>query len=786
MKVIKSENTTHFYAFDSFLVDTAKTVLLEGERVVSLTPKAFELLLVLVQHPGRVLKKEELLELVWANTFVDENNLPRTISALRKALGEEPTENKYIVTVSGQGYRFVADVRELESSEVELNKHPIEITVAPAFAQVSPTANGYQTNQDAVHSKPSKIRYSKIGLIAISIVLALGWAIGTYLVFRQSNQTTQLSPQRKLGQLTFEPGLEIEPAWSPDGRFVAFSSDQSGNFDIWVRSVGEGNSIQVTRSAAHDWQPDWSSDGQSLVFRSERDGGGLFIVPALGGNERKLCGFGYRPRWSPDGSQILFYTSEFPGVAKSKIYVISANGGNPQEVLTDFASEFAFPLRVAWHPDGHHISVWGNHLRVGWSFWTVSVTDGGALQSQIDSQVTAQFREAAITFGDFVWLPSGQGLIFEGEAQGVRNLWKIKVDPKTMRWTDGPERLTIGAGKDTDIVVSPDGRKLAFSIRNERSRLWTFPFDPVNGQVKGTGQPITVSGISALQPGLSRDGKLLVFRKQRGSKEELWAKSLDNGQETLLAPADDFSRTNPIWSHNGNGSQLIYIRTNPSKLGQTEIAPQLDRALALRTFGGSDEQVITSPMHGKLSPTDWTPDGKFILASSDWRTPERVALCLFSLNAAPNAETQMQVVASHPDYNLWQGRFSPDGRWISFNAYKATDGAVSTIYVVPASGGSWIPITEGQFWDDKPRWSPDGKTIYFVSTRTGFFNVWKVRFDSSSGKPLDQPTRVTDFESTTQMIMPNIVPMEMVLTHDKLILPMMETSGGIWILENID
>src|SRR6185369_6422232 len=103
MKVLKSEHTAHFYAFDSFLVDTAKSVLLEGDRLVSLTPKAFELLLVLVRHPAHVLTKEELLELVWTNTFVDENNLPRTISALRKALGEEPTEHKYIVTVPGQG-----------------------------------------------------------------------------------------------------------------------------------------------------------------------------------------------------------------------------------------------------------------------------------------------------------------------------------------------------------------------------------------------------------------------------------------------------------------------------------------------------------------------------------------------------------------------------------------------------------------------------------------------------------------------------------------------------------
>ena len=90
---------------------------------------------------------------------------------------------------------------------------------------------------------------------------------------------------------------------------IAYSSDRGGNFDIWVRPVGEGNPVRVTTSQAHDWQPDWAPEGNRLVFRSERDGGGLFVVPVLGGNERKVSSFGYHPRWSPDGRQILFYSS---------------------------------------------------------------------------------------------------------------------------------------------------------------------------------------------------------------------------------------------------------------------------------------------------------------------------------------------------------------------------------------------------------------------------------------------------------------------------------------------
>jgi Tol biopolymer transport system component/DNA-binding winged helix-turn-helix (wHTH) protein len=780
MKAYKAEHqTTHFYAFDSFVVDAGKSVLLREGQSVPLTPKAFEILLVLVRNPGRVLKKEELLEEVWPDAFVDENNLPRNISSLRKALGEGPAEHKYIVTLPGQGYRFVAGVRELESLYGVPSRPILEsVPTEPAKAGPAPIVH-----EEVISSQEAKTKPRWISLIVVwCVCLTVAFAITGYFLVQQWLHSSQPAPpQRKIWQLTFEPGLETDPSWSPDGRFVAYSSDQSGNFDIWVRSIGEGNSVQVTSSPAHDWQPNWSPDGLSLVFRSEREGGGLFVVPALGGSERKLCGFGYRPRWSPDGSQVLFYNSAYIGAVKSKAYVINSAGGTPRDVLNDFVPQFLSTVLVAWHPDGNRLSVWGNHREAGWSFWTVPLNGGPSVQSQIDPDVQSQLKEAGIRFANFLWMPSANGLIFEGESQGVRNLWKVKVDPSTLRWIDGLERITTGAGKDTEIAVSSDGRKLAFSIRSERSRLWTVPFNPISGKTTGTSQPLTVAGMDALQPGLSPDGKMLVFRKRRADKEELWAKSLADGLETLLTGADDFRRVNPILSN--DGTRLIYVRSGPA---QTETDPQLSRTLALRTLSGGDEQILTSPMQGRISLTDWTPDGKWILMSSDLQTPGRVALGLFPLAAAPRAETQMRVIASNPDYNLWQGRFSPDGRWISFNAFNATDPSVSTVYVISASGGEWIKLTEGRYWDDKPRWSPDGKAIYFISNRTGFFNVWKVRFDPATGKPLDQPTRVTDFESTTQMIIPNIIQLEMALTSNRIILPMMETSGSIWVLENVD
>jgi hypothetical protein len=284
-------------------------------------------------------------------------------------LGEGPAEHKYIVTLPGQGYRFVAEVRQLEHPNGAPTRALLEsVPLEPAKLEPAITIHEEVVRSESATRKPRSINL----LVVVCACLALALAISGYFLVQQwLHSSPPTTAQRKIWQLTFEPGLEIDPSWSPDGRFVAYSSDQSGNFDIWVRSIGEGNSVQVTSSAAHDWQPNWSPDGLSLVFRSEREGGGLYIVPALGGSERKLCSFGYRPRWSPDGSQVLFDSSAYTGAVKSKTFVINSAGGTPRDVLNDFVPQFVSTLLVAWHPDGSRLSVWGNHRQTGWSFWTV-------------------------------------------------------------------------------------------------------------------------------------------------------------------------------------------------------------------------------------------------------------------------------------------------------------------------------------------------------------------------------------------------------------------------------
>jgi serine/threonine protein kinase len=594
-------------------------------------------------------------------------------------------------------------------------------------------------------------RHKVSALLAAFVLASLAGAAWWVSRGRSSPQDVAQGPtsvQRTLTRMTFDEGLQAEPTWSPDGRLIAYSSNRQGNFDIWVQSGTEGNPLRVTSSAAHDWQPDWSPDGSRIVYRSERDGGALVIVPALGGNERKVSGFGYGPSWSPDGSEILFYGSILQtGFEASNLYLVALDGKPPRELLPTLIRQFTFPyLRAAWHPDGRRISIWGRHREAGWSLWTVPIAGGTPVMSAFSEEVAPQMKEAAVTFSDFIWAPSADALYFVGDSRSVTNLWKVSVEPQTLRWIAGPERLTTSAGLDADIALSADGKKLAFTARTEQSRIWSIPFDPAIGRTTGPGLPITAASVNGDMPALTADGKRMAFVARRSGRQELWAKSLGDGRETLLVPPDGLARAIPRWSH--DGTRLAYRR---SRFGSSET----DLSIVLLPASGGDEQVLTSVGPARETALDWSADGAWILANSTRRTPGRTLICLLPIAAAPRAETQMRVVAADPEQSLFQARFSPGERWISFNAIKPSDAGVSTIYVVPSAGGAWTRITDGKDWNDKARWSPDGKTIYYVSNRTGFFNVWGIRFDPKNGTPVGEPFRVTTFDSPGQMVLPS-------------------------------
>jgi Tol biopolymer transport system component len=278
-------------------------------------------------------------------------------------------------------------------------------------------------------------------------------------------------------------------------------------------------------------------------------------------------------------------------------------------------------------------------------------------------------------------------------------------------------------------------------------------------------------------PALSPDGKKLAFAGRRSGKWELWVKSLEDESETLLA-ADDFGRAEPRWSP--DGTLLAYTRTKPG------VPSSPFEYMLLR--GGGDEELLMSDRDGTLY--DWSTDGTSVLVTriageSELGGPGDV-VWLLSISGAPHPEAQARLVTASREYGLYQLSFSPDGRWIAFEAVRRDGATNATLYVVPTSGGAWVRVTDGKSWDDKPRWSPDGRVMYFISSRTGFLNMWGIQFETVDGRPVGDPFRVTAFESPAQLVPSQTSLLGMSLTENRLVLPISEVSGSIWMLENVD
>jgi len=161
-----------------------------------------------------------------------------------------------------------------------------------------------------------------------------------------------------------------------------------------------------------------------------------------------------------------------------------------------------------------------------------------------------------------------------------------------------------------------------------------------------------------------------------------------------------------------------------------------------------------------------------------------MVIALFPVSAAPHAEKGAQIITQAAEYSLWNTAMSPDRKWICFQAQKDS---VSRLAVVRADRGrtsGWIWLTADDVWIDKPRWSTDGRIIYYISRRGGVFNVWGLGFDSAKGAAAGEPFQVTQFDGSIDQIPPDVGVVELGVSDHRLAFPVIHPTGGIWMLES--
>ncbi|WP_157899113.1 winged helix-turn-helix domain-containing protein [Luteitalea pratensis] len=434
-----SSGTIHLYEFGPYRLDVQRHVLLRADRIVPLAPKTFDLLLLLVQSEGRALSKHALMTALWPDTFVEEGNLSFQIATLRKALNGEA---RWIETIPKHGYRFSADVRTItRSSAAEQEAGP---------ASKSAIEIGNPVSASGISATPSSGPVSKRSLrlwIGGGVVLILTAVLALWLAMRTREQPAQTMRE---SQLTAYEGFETESAFSPDGNQVVFVWDRDGaNSDMYVRLIGAGQPVPLTNTPEREFSPAWSPDGRWIAFlRGELLNASLFVMPAIDGTERKIAEsgpagvIGGTVRWSPDGKWLLVSgTTEKD--ERIGLLLIDFNTGEKRRLTTPPA-----PMSDrggSFSPDGRQVGFLRRYSQS---------PQGNTYLLNVDASVRAigeakRLETGGLQMGPPVWTSDGKELVFHSSRAGRGGLWRVSVAGGT------PVRI-VGAGNDARSPRAPD------------------------------------------------------------------------------------------------------------------------------------------------------------------------------------------------------------------------------------------------------------------------------------------------------------------------------------------
>jgi len=230
------------------------------------------------------------------------------------------------------------------------------------------------------------------------------------------------------------------------------------------------------------------------------------------------------------------------------------------------------------------------------------------------------------------------------------------------------------------------------------------------------------------------------------------------------------------WSRDSKTIAYTLFRPEPGEWG-----------VAARALSGPERLLGPWSSDSAFLVSDWTRDGTAILGNyfAPIASPARLALWpSFTPSSKPE-----RILMAASQASLFQGRYSPDGRWVNFVVARQGVQALE-LRVAPAGGApsaSWARLAADHLYPDKPRWTPDGRTVYFISNQhSSFFNLWGVRIDAKTGEASGDPFVITRFDSPHLMISPRVGETEIGIAARRAMLTLTTVTGNIWMLDNVD
>ena len=730
--MVMSRQAKEVYEFGPFRIDVAERLLTRDGQNVPLTPKAFDTLLLLVENRGHLLEKDELMQKLWPNTFVEEANLTNNISLLRKALGDDAGEHRYIETVPKRGYRFGASVRKYadESSELVVEKRTrASLTIeeesdsqdAAVLDADAPRVTAAPSETTPVtHGKTS--RRAAIWIIAAIVVTAGFWIFRTLSTIKPAARAARPFQNTKLTKLT-GTGKVTNATISPDGKYVVYAMNDTGGQSLWLRQVSTSSNIRIVPPVEGIyWGLTFSPDGEYIyvvTFEGNKGDTSLFKIPVLGGVANKLPNAPDSAITFSPGGERFAYVHAASTAGRSVLMTANADGGDARTIAERTQPEFfrPYPFAPAWSPDGKIIlcAARSSKNEYGVRLAGVGVADGS--EATLSDQPWNYIRRLA-------WLSDGRGVVMTAQAQSsaYSQIWLVDYPGGEARaiTNDFSEYSSLGltAGSDQLVALQTNARfglwitpsnnfENQRQIASESAELsnfcWTVDSRVVYRSI-ASGSPgawiMNADGTNKRQlatevPGekglsVSRDGNHVVFASNRTGRFNIWRMDLDGTNLTQLTDGNGeaFPQCSP------DGRWVVYqsgVGNVPSTLWRVAIE------------GGDPVQLTTT--HAIIPSI--SPDGSliayFYLDKQRPASPWRIGIISFVDGASVNT------VEIPPTSISRYVRWTPDGKGL---AYIADEGEVANIWVKPLDGGPAKRLTN--FNADTVvafDWSPDGKQI---------------------------------------------------------------------------
>ncbi len=526
-------------------------------------------------------------------------------------------------------------------------------------------------------------RARNAGLAVLLLTVAALAAFSLWRLWTDAAAGQRL-PEFVVSQITSSSSWEGEPEISPDGNRVAFSSNASGNSDMYVTDIDGRGQQQITTDPAEDGQAVWYPDGSAIAFFSDRNGRpGIWKTGPLGGGATPLIENAIYPAISPDHTRIAF-----DRITPSGFGIAVAPLNNPEKInmLTNRPGEPVSAGNPAWSRDSRRICYVDRQ-----ELWIVDASGGSLRQLTFDGQ----YKD------DPCWSPDGSRIYYSSYLGGARAIWRISSDG------GASERVTAGTAQESHPSISRDGTRLVYATDSTERGIAVVD--------RRSGARTFVPGRQWFMPSISRDGSLVVFISIRsGFDVTLWMQKLENGRPAdvpnLLARLEG-NLSQPAISPDGKWITCLRILNNKREI------------LSIPSSGGNPIQLTEEPPMS-VTPA-WSPDGSMIAfatksgAGSEIRTARVV-------NGSRDGAFR-KVAAS--DAIAYAPSWSPDGGML---AYMESRGSQSEAWIVPSNGSAPPrPIVKGVtakrvVWDPdtgdllvSAAWANDKVTIRRVSVATG-------------------------------------------------------------------